>query len=90
MIFDIYVPALNIIFEYQGYQHYYDHCMFGDVNCTEELDRQKRLVCAEQNISYLAVPYWWQRDKESVIAIIKHIRPDLIDDALIVTPFHYT
>jgi len=36
----------------------------------------------------LEVPYWWQRDKESVVAIIHRARPDIVPHAL-VTPFQY-
>jgi len=40
MTFDIYVPSLNIMVEYHGYQHYNDHIMFGDVK--SHLDRDKQ------------------------------------------------
>jgi len=89
MVFDIYVPSLNIIIEYHGYQHYYDHYLFGDVKSLQERDKEKRIACTNHNISYLEVPYWWQHDKESVISSINQIRPDLIPDVSVVIPFHY-
>jgi len=27
------------------------------------------------------VPYWWQRDKESILALIKQYRPDMVLNA---------
>jgi len=88
-IFDIYVPSLNIIFEYYGYQHYQDHFLFGDVISRKEQDNNRRLACAYNNITYFEVPYWWQHDKESIIAILHHLRPDTVPEAPITTPFHY-
>jgi len=88
MTFDVYIPSLNIIIEYHGYQHYYDHYMFGDVKPYKEQDKKRRAACVYHNISYLEVPYWWQHDKESVMAIIHQVRPDIVPQSL-VTPFHY-
>jgi len=70
MTFDVYIPSLNIIFEYHGIHHYYDHYMFGDVNSCKQKDKQRRVACIYQNITYLEVPYWWQRDKVDLFVII--------------------
>jgi len=78
MIFDIYVPSLNIIFEYHGYHHYYNHSFFGDVKSHKELDNEKRFACDYHNITYLEVPYWWQNNKESIIELVHQVRPDII------------
>jgi len=88
MVFDIYIPSLNLIFDYHGIQHYYDHYMFGNVQDQQERDKQRRAACNYLNISYLEVPYWWQRDKESVTAMIHEVRPDIVPHPL-VTPFQY-
>jgi len=89
MTFDIYVPALNIIVEYHGYQHYHSHILFGDAISHQERDKERRATCAYYSISYLEVPYWWQHDKESVIASISQLRPDIVPDAPVIIPFHY-
>jgi len=78
MFFDIYVPSLNIIFEYHGYQHYYYHHIFGDVKFPKGRDNERRLLCAKQNITYIEIPYWWPHDKESIIAIMCQVRPDIM------------
>jgi len=88
MIFDVCIPSLNLIFEYQGYQHYYDHSMFGSVKFCQEKDIQKRVACNWYKLTYLEVPYWWQHDKESIIAIIHQERPDLVPNVF-GTPFQY-
>jgi len=89
MIFDVYIPSLNLIFEYQGYQHYYANCMFGNIKSQQEQDQKKRLACNYLDITYLEVPYWWQYDKESIIAIIYQKRPDIVAHVLGGTPFQY-
>jgi len=89
MIFDIFVPSLNIVFEYHGYQHYYDHYMFGDVKSLQDSDNDRRVLCANHNMSYIAVPYWWKRDKESILAIMHQVRPDLVAESPVATPFNY-
>jgi len=88
MMFDIYIPSLNLIVEYQGVQHYYDHFMLGDVKSQLERDKQKRIACKYLNITYLEVPYWWQYDKDSILAIIHQVRPDIVPHAL-GHPFQY-
>jgi len=89
MIFDIYVPALNIILEYHGVQHYYDHYLFGYFKSSVERDSERRLTCANHNITYLEVPYWWQHDKESITTIVHQVRPDIVPASPIAIPFHY-
>jgi len=88
MVFDIYIPSLNLIFEYHGYQHYSSHCMFGDVTSRQERDNQKRAACNFLNVTFLEVPYWWQHDKESIIALIHQERPDIVP-CILAAPFQY-
>jgi len=89
MIFDIYIPSLSIIFEYHGYQHYYDHYLFGDTKSCTDRDIEKRAACSYHNISYIEIPYWWQHDQESLIATVHKVRPDLVLDAALDYPFKY-
>jgi len=88
MIYDICIPSLQIIIEYHGYQHYYDHVMFGDVKTRNERDGERREACKYHNISYLEVPYWWKRDKVSIIAILHKLRPDIVHDVPLVNYFN--
>jgi len=77
-----------LVFEYQGFQHYSDHCMFGDIKSCQERDKQKKKACNSFNITYLEVPYWWHYDKESIVALIHQERPDIVPHAM-GTPFQY-
>jgi len=88
MLFDIFIPSLNIIFEYHGYQHYFDHCLFGDVKSKKERDDERSEACNFHGITYVEVPYWWKRDKESIIAILHRFRPDIVPEPM-ATPFQY-
>jgi len=81
MTYDIYVPSLNIIMEYQGWLHYQHHPFFGNVVHQKGQDNEKRDACTYHNISYFEVPYWWQYDQESIMAILHQARPDVIPDS---------
>lgn len=37
----------------------------------------KRKACAEQGITLIEIPYWWDKSKASVIASIIKVRPEL-------------
>jgi len=81
MMFDIYIPSYKVAFEYQGYQHYNDHYIFGDVRPNKSRDSEKRAACKPLGITIVDVPYWWQRDKQSIIAILDKHRPDILEDS---------
>jgi len=70
--------VLNLAFEYQGQQHYQDTAMFGQVLVYKNRDQEKHQACKSTGITLLEVPYWWKRDKESVLEIIKKYRPDAL------------
>jgi len=78
MVFDIFVPSFNMMLEYHGHQHYYDHHLFGYVKPQQERDDIKRKACQHQGITFLEVPYWWQRDKESIVTLLHKQRPDIV------------
>jgi len=88
MIFDVYIPSMAMIFEYQGYQHFYDHHIFGYAKARNECEDERRDGCKFQGITYVEVPYWWRRDK-SIIAILHKHRTDIITSSPEVTPFVY-
>jgi len=78
MVFDIYIRALKLAFEYQGHHHFHDHYMFGDVAEKKIRDEDRRHACKSNGITLIEVPYWWHRDKESIIALLHHYRPDIV------------
>jgi len=89
MVFDVYVPSLNLIFEYQGHQHYNDNYLFGEIKSRLDRENEKHGACNSVGISYLKVPYWWQRDKESIVGVLHRYRPDILDISKDVFPFSY-
>jgi len=79
MILDVYVPSFQLAFEYQGAHHYRQHNFFGCAASYQKRDKAKQKACELLGITLLEVPYWWKRDKESVIAMLKRFRPDVIE-----------
>jgi len=61
MVFDVYIPALKLAFEYHGYHHFHEHCKI-------------------LGVTLVQVPYWWQRDKESITSALHNFKPDLRPD----------
>jgi len=89
MVFDICVPSLNLAFEYQGHQHFYDHVLFGDVKSHQARDEERREVCKYLAMTLIEVPYWWQRDKESILSLLHKYRPDIVPNVPGRIPFAY-
>jgi len=77
MIFDVYVPSLNLILEFNGYQHYYNY-IFGDAKSLKERDSERYAACMSMGMHLIEVPYWWQCDKASITAILHKYRPDIL------------
>ena len=76
MTLDIYVPSLRLAFEYQGRQHYEAVFRYQDQNVAAR-DKEKREACEKMNLTLIEVPYWWDQKKESLIATINKLRPDI-------------
>jgi len=89
IIFDAFVPSFNLVFEYNGLQHYNDNFMFGEVKSFRQRDIERNLLCSVADITYVEVPYWWQRDKESIAAVLHKYRPDIAPSVPEVIPFAY-
>jgi len=89
IILDVYIPSLNLAFEYHGYQHYFDHFIFGYVKARKDRDIERFGVCESFGLTYIEVPYWWQGDEESITEVLHKYRPDLIKAATTGTAFLY-
>ena len=76
MQLDVFIPSRSLAFEYQGPQHYGDvavnsrHVVFSTTRTYEQRDKEKRALCATNNIKLIEVPYWWNRTQESLQEII--------------------
>ncbi len=65
--------------EYNGEYHYI-HVPIHDERCAERVvqrDEQKRLLCAQDGITLVVIPFWWNRKVESVLVTIHNERPDI-------------
>ena len=70
---DIYIPSLNIAFEYQGQQHFDEiPKAFAPFLLYSSRDEEKIRLCNERNISIIYVPYWWDKTTDSLISVINN------------------
>lgn len=71
---DIFLPKLNLAFEFNGRQHYYEPTGFfkgiGRFERTQEHDQLKKDKCIELNIVLIEVPYTWKGTKEYVVNLL--------------------
>lgn len=71
---DIFMPNKNVAFEYQGEQHFKPVLYWGGIDRFkrgQEKDRLKKIVCKENNIRLLEVPYTWKGDKEFIQKLLE-------------------
>lgn len=78
MTFDAFIPEVRLAFEYHGEQHFRDTMIYGLSAMYGSRDTEKRMACAEANITLVEVPYWWDDDQESLKTTIHLARPDLL------------
>eukprot|EP01127_Copromyxa_protea_P021077 TRINITY_DN7155_c0_g1_i1.p1 TRINITY_DN7155_c0_g1~~TRINITY_DN7155_c0_g1_i1.p1 ORF type:complete len:593 (-),score=123.15 TRINITY_DN7155_c0_g1_i1:168-1946(-) len=71
IVLDVFVPELNLAFEYQGIQHYKDTEIFGESTKYSSRDVVKKKVCSNVGITILEIPYWWTGDMSSIRTIVK-------------------
>ena len=67
---DIYVPSLNVAFEYQGEQHYEPMKMYGGEEgllSRQRLDQRKRELCAANGVTLIEWKYTKPISREILI-----------------------
>ena len=70
--FDIFIPSLNLAFEYQGLQHY---TAVRSLNAhrhaqAQARDQIKLELCRKEGITLVVIPYWWDKLTISLHATI--------------------
>lgn len=76
---DIWIPSLSLAVEFQGEQHYHDVPLFSPIELYKLRDENKRIVCQENDVKLLTIPYWWDNSIESLHATIFEKFPKLIE-----------
>jgi hypothetical protein len=51
LIFDIFIPSLQMAFEYQGEQHFDEHFAFGTSDSQQSKDNRRRTKCSGRKTS---------------------------------------
>ena len=78
MQLDLFIPKLNLAFEYQGQQHFQDVFFFGITRQYIIRDELKKKYCEENEITLIDIPYWWDKCERTVADMITAARPDII------------
>jgi len=81
MSLDVYLPEKNVAFEYQGYFHYFQDVnlpSYGPLADQKTKDAEKETACERAGITLFIVPFWWDCTKESLVQLVRKVKPDLI------------
>eukprot|EP00026_Physarum_polycephalum_P004657 Phypoly_transcript_04679.p1 GENE.Phypoly_transcript_04679~~Phypoly_transcript_04679.p1 ORF type:complete len:669 (+),score=68.95 Phypoly_transcript_04679:107-2113(+) len=75
---DLVLPERGICFEFQDHYHY-TSTWYAQVPvlAVQNKDAQKKNMVNKIAISLIVVPYWWDGQRESLMATINFYRPDL-------------
>eukprot|EP01127_Copromyxa_protea_P002960 TRINITY_DN1286_c0_g1_i2.p1 TRINITY_DN1286_c0_g1~~TRINITY_DN1286_c0_g1_i2.p1 ORF type:complete len:431 (+),score=79.85 TRINITY_DN1286_c0_g1_i2:62-1354(+) len=81
---DVWIPDLQLAFEFQGQQHYHElRGAFGDSSSLKKnilRDEAKQKMCDKAAITLVQVPYWWDSSLTSLSEIVRETRPDLVEE----------
>ena len=68
---DVFIPSVNLGFEYQGEQHYDDiPSAFSQLELYQSRDREKEELSEKQQIKLITIPYWWDKSQSSLFSSI--------------------
>eukprot|EP00026_Physarum_polycephalum_P002112 Phypoly_transcript_02116.p1 GENE.Phypoly_transcript_02116~~Phypoly_transcript_02116.p1 ORF type:complete len:954 (+),score=114.83 Phypoly_transcript_02116:59-2920(+) len=78
---DVWIPNLNLGFEFQDAYHYVSTWYSQKPKqLIESLDSEKRLLVKQKGLDLIVVPCWWDGMETSLISAIHFKRPDLLED----------
>ena len=72
---DIFIFDMNLAFEYQG-EHHFQPIYFGNFNRQLERDEEKKLLCKENSITLICIPYSWSGLINDLKSTIFHYFPN--------------
>jgi len=78
MEFDLFIPSLSLVFEYQGEQHFYWNLRSGKPQSQQSRDNIKRKISGQHGLTIVEIPFWWRGDIASLCEYIERLRPDLL------------
>ena len=68
---DVFIPQLNMGFEYHGEQHYDEQLSsFSPIEVYAQRDVQKKQLCEENDIQLIIIPYWWDKSESTLSQFI--------------------
>lgn len=68
LIFDFYIPSMNLAIEYDGELHYIETTFYNDLEGQQRRDAIKTKYCEENDIILLRIPYWEKDNIESILS----------------------
>jgi len=75
---DIFIPELSLAFEYNGEQHYKFVPIYNqELQKIQQRDQFKQMICKDNGITLITIPFWWDKTIESVASTIHYLRPDI-------------
>lgn len=78
--FDVFIPSLNLAFEYHGEHHYSDNPAFGSKDLYEQRDQEKLALCKREKVRLVTIPYWWDLQCDSLREAVKSVAPDVLSE----------
>ncbi len=88
MTFQIFLPDLALVCEYNGIGHYQSVSMYGDIfwfitcrfdklEVVQQRDKAKQMICDAEGYTLVVIPYWWDKKLDSIVQTIHLARPDI-------------
>jgi len=77
--FDVWIPSLSLVLEYQGEYHSVDlpGSGYDSVDDVRTRDTVKKELCENNGLIYVAVPYWWDGKKDSLSSTLRQYIPEV-------------